>query len=167
MRTFVVSVGVVFVSLCVIGCSGAPDDRPAVVPVTGKITYKGKPVSGALVNFSSEKSPRSANGMTDSDGRFSLTTFNTDDGAIPGEYQVSVTKSVSQGDSSVPASATAPDLSKGLLAGYSIAVSDKTGKIKPPSGGENQLPAKYADGTKLKATVMPTGKNDITYDLVD
>ena len=133
MRTFVVSIGVVFVSLCVIGCSGVPDDRPSVVPVTGKITYKGKPVTGAFVNFSSEKSPRPANGTTDDDGRFSLTTFDTDDGAIPGEYQVSVTKSVSQGAegvSSDPASATAPDLSKGLPSGYSTAVSDKTNRIK-------------------------------------
>lgn len=166
MRTFVDSIGVVFVSLCVIGCSGGPDDRPSVVPVTGKITYKGKPVTGAFVNFSSEKSPRPANGMTDNDGRFSLTTFGTDDGAIPGEYQVSVTKSVSHGDSSSPASATAPDLSKGLPAGYSTTVSEKTGKVKLPSG-ENQLPGKYADGTQLKATVQATGKNDITFDLKD
>lgn len=166
MRTFVDPIGVVLVSLCVIGCSGVPDDRPSVVPVTGKITYNGKPVTGALVNFSSLKSPRPANGMTDNDGRFSLTTFSTDDGAIPGEYQVSVTKSVSQGVGSDPASANSQDLSKGLPSGYSTAVSDKTGKVKLPSG-ENQLPDKYADGTKLKATVMATGKNDITYDLKD
>ncbi len=166
MRAFVDSISVVLVSMCVIGCSGAPDDRPAVVPVTGKITYKGKPVAEAFVTFSSEKSPRPANGTTDSDGRFSLTTFSTDDGAIPGEYQVLVTKSVSRGVSSDPGLANAPDLSKGLPTGYSSAVSEKTGKVNLPSG-ENQLPAKYADGTHLKATVKATGKNDITFDLED
>lgn len=167
MRTAVASIGVVCFSLGVIGCSGAPEDRPTVVPVTGKVTYKGEPVTGALVTFASEKSPRSATATTGSDGRFSLTTFDSGDGAIPGEHLVTITKLESQATTSDPATANAPDLSKGLPTSYPTA--DGKGKVKLPSGGKSQLPAKYSDpkAPPLKATINASGKNEITFDLTD
>lgn len=167
MRTIVASIGVLCFSLGVLGCSGVPDDRPAVVPVTGKITYKGEPVTGAIVTFASEKSPRPATATTGSDGRFSLTTFNTGDGAVPGEHLVTITKSEPQAAASDPAMADAPDLSKGLPTDYPTA--GGTGEVELPGGGKSQLPAKYADpkAPPLKATVNATGKNEITFDLTD
>lgn len=168
MRTVVGLIGALFVSLCVIGCSEIPDDRPPVFPVTGTVTYKGKPVADALVTFASAKSPRSANATTNRDGKYSLTTFNSKDGAVAGEHLVVIIKLVSQPSASDPAMATAPDLSKGLPAGYPTA--DKTGKVNLSSGGsENQLPAKYADGKlpSMKATVSATGNNEFNFDLED
>ena len=165
MRTVVASIGALFVSL---GCSGAPDDRPAVFPVTGIITYKGKPVAGALVTFSSANSPRSASSMTNTYGEYSLSTFNSDDGAVVGEHQVIVTKSASSASSSDPTTGTIPDISKGLPGGYPTA-DKKTGKMMLPSAPQSELPARYSDGktAALKATVKATGKNEINYDLED
>lgn len=167
MRTVLDPIGaLLFVSACVLGCSGEVDDRPTVFPVTGIVTYKGKPVAGALVTFSSEKSPRPANATTNGDGKYWLTTFNLKDGAVPGEHQVTITKTVSAAAVSDPAMATGQDLSKGLPANYSIG--DKTGKPNLPRSG-NELPAKYTDpkASGLKATVSATGKNEIPFDLED
>lgn len=52
----------------------------------------GQPVDGANVNFQLTDGSRSALGVTDSQGRYELTTFTASDGALPGEYQVAITK---------------------------------------------------------------------------
>ncbi|NOX54416.1 MAG: carboxypeptidase regulatory-like domain-containing protein [Planctomycetes bacterium] len=77
----------------IVGCSGGPD-RPKTYPVTGTVTLDGKPVEGATVVFvpKEEGKGRAATGVTDSDGKYSLGTFASGDGVIPGEYLVKVTK---------------------------------------------------------------------------
>jgi hypothetical protein len=65
-------------------------DRPRTYPVTGVVTYQGNPVEGATVTFIGEK--YSATGRTDSQGRYKLTTFQAGDGAVPGDYQVTIMK---------------------------------------------------------------------------
>jgi len=47
-------------------------------------------VEGATVTFIGEK--YSATGRTDSQGRYKLTTFQAGDGAVPGDYQVTIMK---------------------------------------------------------------------------
>lgn len=78
---------------CVAGCSGGPE-RPETYPVTGTVTLDGKPVEGATVVFvPKEKGKgRAATGVTDSNGKYSLGTFASGDGVIPGQYLVKVTK---------------------------------------------------------------------------
>ncbi len=76
-----------------VGCGGGTGfEKP--VPVTGKVVFQGKPVDGAMVTFLSkaEGTGRSASGQTAADGSFSLTTFKTGDGALPGDYIVTVSK---------------------------------------------------------------------------
>lgn len=71
--------------------SGCGDvNRP--VKVTGVVTLDGAPVDDAVVAFqpASEKG-RAATGLTDKRGNFRLAT-QTEDGALPGEYKVVVTK---------------------------------------------------------------------------
>ena len=72
------------------GCSGPPDPRQRVVPVTGRVLFKGKPVVHARVTFLAQGAPRQAVGETDEDGRFVLSTWGKDDGAALGEHVITV-----------------------------------------------------------------------------
>ncbi len=67
------------------GCGG-----PGLSKVQGVVTLDGAPLSGATVSFMPVGQGRAAAGMTDGDGSFQLTTFRTDDGALPGDYRVIV-----------------------------------------------------------------------------
>lgn len=73
------------------GCGG--DDRPDVYEATGEIIYQGQPVEGAQVMFM-PAAARQATGTTGADGRFVLSTYGTDDGAVAGEHEVTVAKMV-------------------------------------------------------------------------
>jgi hypothetical protein len=70
-----------------VGCGDAK-----TVKIQGALTLDGKPLAGAMVTFLpfNEKEGRAAGGRTDSSGSFHLTTFKTDDGALPGKYRVTV-----------------------------------------------------------------------------
>lgn len=73
-----------------IGCDAAPENPPTY-PVTGTVTYRGKPVPQATVVLMSLTSGgRGASGTTDESGKFELMTFEPGDGALPGEYKVRV-----------------------------------------------------------------------------
>ncbi len=87
------AVALLAIPLCGFGCSGVGDDgRPSRYPVTGTVTMNGEPVANANVNFQLVDGSGSAVGVTDSQGRYELTSFVPGDGAVPGEYQVTVTK---------------------------------------------------------------------------
>jgi hypothetical protein len=77
--------------------SGCSDDRskPPMAKVTGKVVYKGKPVNNGSVIFTpvagkGGETGQNATGQLESDGSFTLTTFNTGDGAILGQHVVTV-----------------------------------------------------------------------------
>jgi hypothetical protein len=74
------------------GCSSEPP-RPPTYPVSGTVTLKGKPLEGARVVFiSSAPSGRPASGVSDEDGVYHLTTFDSGDGALAGRYGVKVAR---------------------------------------------------------------------------
>src|SRR5262249_9934025 len=61
------------------------------VKVRGPVTLDGKPLPmGTAVTFVPVDKGRSATGATQADGSFRLTTFKPEDGALPGEYKVTV-----------------------------------------------------------------------------
>src|SRR5437879_3692017 len=60
------------------------------VKVEGTVTLDGQPLPGATVSFMPVGNGRAASGRTDANGNFRLSTFRTDDGALPGEYKVIV-----------------------------------------------------------------------------
>ena len=71
----------------ILGCGGASKTSS----VSGRVTYKGKAVPNANISFTPvEGATRAATGLTDSDGRFTLGTFSTSDGALPGNYRISI-----------------------------------------------------------------------------
>lgn len=78
------------VVLTAAGCGGKSEDLPETVAVSGVVTYQGKPVPEATIMLYPVQGRKPASGRTDEEGRFSLTTFSQDDGALPGEHQVTV-----------------------------------------------------------------------------
>jgi hypothetical protein len=61
-----------------------------LAPVEGVVTYQGQPLADAGVLFKPTQGPF-AMGVTDADGRFSLTTANQD-GALIGDHKVAISK---------------------------------------------------------------------------
>jgi hypothetical protein len=60
-----------------------------VVPVSGTVTFQGRPLEGYRVVFMPTDGRRPASGVTDSAGKFTLGTNTADDGAPPGASKVS------------------------------------------------------------------------------
>src|SRR5688572_16449451 len=81
------SIGILVLSGC-----GKKDSRAGRVQVSGTVLRRGQPVAEATVIFEPLGNTPAATGTTDAAGRFALTTFDTDDGAVPGEYKVAVRK---------------------------------------------------------------------------
>jgi len=78
------------------GCGG---EELELVPVAGKVMFKGKPVDKAEIAFIRDSSTASAKGpapaaigRTDENGVFTLITGDLE-GAVPGNYKVTVQKS--------------------------------------------------------------------------
>jgi uncharacterized protein YcfL len=81
----------VTVGIVVTGCSSS--DRPPTYPVTGTVTSQGKPIAGAAVTFvPTGTDGEAASALTDSEGKYALTTWEAGDGARPGQYRVKVSK---------------------------------------------------------------------------
>lgn len=59
------------------------------VPVQGTLMFKGKPAENAEVMFNAKKG-RLATGVTNAEGKFTLSTAKLNDGAMPGEYIVTL-----------------------------------------------------------------------------
>lgn len=72
--------------------SGCEANRPAqLVPVEGELLIGGIPGAGVQLSFhprQADSGTRIAVGVTDLHGRFHLSTFRPNDGALPGEYVV-------------------------------------------------------------------------------
>ena len=77
--------GTAFLLVALAGCG----DGPTIVPVAGTLTYKGKPVTNASINFI-PKEGRPSVGQTDEEGRFNLLYEPKHFGALVGTHKVSV-----------------------------------------------------------------------------
>ena len=70
------------------GCGGGGVE---LGDVSGRVTLDGKPLPNALVRFQPEKGGRSAQGITDADGRYKLNYSARDTGALAGKSKVLIT----------------------------------------------------------------------------
>jgi len=75
--------------------AGCGPSNPATVPVHGRVTWQGKPISQGTVAFMpveghDDQRRRVAAGRIESDGSYRLSTFGQFDGAMPGSYQVAI-----------------------------------------------------------------------------
>jgi hypothetical protein len=64
---------------------------PDLIPVKGKVTYKGKPLAMGMISFVPDGYGREARGDIQSDGSFVLTTYKEGDGVVAGEHRVTIT----------------------------------------------------------------------------
>src|SRR6266545_189085 len=76
------------------GCAERKSDALTPHPVTGKVTYDGKPAAGVKVTLIPTdapmvpKIPQNPHAVTKADGTFALSTFAEGDGAPEGGYQL-------------------------------------------------------------------------------
>ena len=81
----------VTVGIVLTGCSNS--SQLPTYRVTGTVTLQGKPVAGAAITFvPTGQEGEAASAITDSEGKYALTTWQAGDGARPGEYRVKVSK---------------------------------------------------------------------------
>lgn len=148
------------------GCGGG-SDHPKTIPVTGSVAYKGKPLEGANVSFFNDKSPRVASGVTDAEGKFTLSTYDINDGAIAGDYKITVSKFDATAASNAAAASsggsTVPDPAN-LTSSY-VAAMNK-GKA---ATSKSLIPEVYQkqDTTPLKETVKDGQENKFLLQLTD
>ena len=131
-----------------VGCNSA--SVSGTVPASGKVTYQGTGVEGAIVTFiPDEATGRTATATTGAGGVFSLTTVDSP-GALPGKYKVTVEKVQ-------------------YAAGGSSSMEDAARGDAAESQAKRLLPAKYAAAasTPLATEVPAGGKQDIDLALAD
>jgi hypothetical protein len=148
--------------LALSGCTGS--DRPALAPVHGQVTFEGKPVADATVVFLSPGAPRPAVGTTDSSGKYQLTTFEPNDGAVVGTHVVTVKKIPSPSDKAGSAieSNAEPDSAKEIddAVKRTLESRRKSPKIRP------EIPAKYGHrSTSNLSKDVVAGENVINIEL--
>ena len=122
--------------LPIIGCGGTSGDLPGTAPVTGTVTYNGDPVPNAHVMFYPEDGEKPAVGTTDESGKYTLTTFNEGDGAIPGTHTVTVT-AYDNSSEGVSMNSLVPDK-------YGIQTSSPL-KVTVKDGDMNEIPLELTD----------------------
>jgi len=123
------------------------------VPVSGAIAYNGNPIAGASVAFYVEGSPRAATGITDEKGEFKLSTFSVNDGCVPGEATITVSKTPEPDKSTADSKQALDPLATAKM--FEERSKNKS-KVVP------LIPVKYSDQrlTPLKETVKPAGKEN-------
>jgi len=88
------------------GCGKPQEPWEKVYPATGVVTYRGQPLSGAVVTLISEDAdfPNSVRptAVTGDDGGFEVGTYSAADGAPAGEYKVLVLHYPVQGPAENP-----------------------------------------------------------------
>lgn len=129
------------------GAAGPPDKRPDRVAFAGTAKLNGAGVEEAFVTFHPVDSKGyGASAKTDANGKFVMGTFKSDDGVVPGEYTVTVTKGKEA------AAAAAP-----------ILTDDPRYNGAPPETKtvvENDLPAKFSDPLTSGVKVTVTEANN-------
>ena len=126
------------------GCGGGGGAGTSAV--TGTITYNGQPVKEVTVTFT-PTAGRSAMGITDNQGKFSLSTFKTGDGAVAGTHKVTITGGPGAKPPPMPGTPEAANYKPEPL----------------------PFPAKYSDPRQsdLTANVEKGKKHDFKFDLKD
>jgi hypothetical protein len=143
--------------LLVGGCGGG--SGVGAVKATGTVTLDGTPVEGATVTFVPKGEGRVATGITDAEGKFAMKTVEAGDGAVPGSYDVIVSKlavvSGSAAASQEEEMARLEDMSK----------KGELRAVQTPTA--NQLPNKYSvkGQSGLTAEVAEGSDNDFVFAL--
>lgn len=149
------------VSLLISGCGGGGTaGRKTAYPVSGTIKFLGVPVIGAVVSFTPQDGQPAAVGRTDDSGNYFLTTYESADGAVAGNFAVVVMKF----DSPV----VSEDLEdEGHSADPNVTVTDSHAATSKTKSDGVLLPPAYgsAETTPLKVEVTAGGDNKFDFEL--
>jgi hypothetical protein len=148
-----------FVALLIaLGCAGKDRwqaGRPPIVPAAGVVTHDGQPLAGANVVFLPKSGSHTAFARTDEQGKFQLTTFDSGDGAVAGDYDVTVTHLVIENDADPRDPEHLPPLHH---AEYSLIPEHYYDRAK--SGLTATVPPKGSESLHVALAGKPTGKFD-------
>jgi hypothetical protein len=125
-----------------------------LVPVEGIVTLDGEAVPGATVTFMPEGNEgRPATGLTDDDGVFRLTTYQSGDGAQRGNYRILVAKS---------AALAAPPA---FEPGDEEKIMNHYRAMKAQRRNKPLLPARYSDQAKTPLHCMVPAEQPVRLEL--
>jgi hypothetical protein len=158
-------IGTVCLAL-LLGCGGGSSaPKVKTYPVTGSVAYNGQPLAGAVVVFKSDdEALPGASGITDKEGKFTLSTYSVNDGAPAGLFKITVTKDDPSKKAAPMDESMLNDPSK-MMGNYSKSI-EGDGVVKKATFF---LPAKYASHTTtpLSETVKAEGTNNCILHLSD
>ena len=140
------------------GCSGGSEPPAPVYPVSGVVTYNGKPLVGADITFANAEAGRSSFGRTNDKGEYQLTTFSSNDGAVAGKSVVTIMKFETP-----PPTVNQPDVESPEY------VPPGFGQPSTPPLPKSQFPEKYGkpETSGLVAMVNADTENKIDFELKD
>lgn len=81
------------------GCGEGGKEK--VAKVSGKLSYKGAALANVTITFTPAKG-RPATGETDAEGKFKLSTFGKDDGAVFGKHKITLADKPAGGPPPMP-----------------------------------------------------------------
>ncbi len=152
-RPFCLPVFVVVFTVLVAFVPGCGPRYPATVSVRGRITWEGEPVPDGRIAFWPADG-RPALGELQPDGSYTLTSFHRGDGAVVGQYRVTIKATRIHFD--------------GSTAGIDTPGPDSASEDRPPGTPRIEwlVPPQYEDRatTPLTAEVRP-GTNIIDFEL--
>jgi hypothetical protein len=121
-------------------------DRPKLYPVTGTITYDGKPLADATVTFLPENG-KVAVGATDASGNYTLSTQG-EPGAMEGLFRISI-------------------VAMEQVKKYTPEEFEQLTDAERAKAHQSRIPTRYANpnGTELTATVTAAGPNNFSFNL--
>jgi hypothetical protein len=73
------------------GCGSGQPILPDLIPVKGRVSYKGQPLTSGIIRFEPDGFGRMATGKMQSDGTYVLSTMKQADGVVAGIHKVFVT----------------------------------------------------------------------------
>lgn len=123
--------------------------------------YNGAPIAGASVSFWCEGASRAATGVTDPEGKFQLSMFAANDGALAGTNTITVSKM----EGSAAPAVSDEELLNNPSALANMGANMTNGADAPKSA----IPKKYSDrkSTSLKETVSADSENTFVLQLAD
>jgi hypothetical protein len=130
-------------ALMAAGCSSAPAEPAALAPhpVTGRVTYEGKPAAGVVVTLIPTDAPmvpqipKNPRAITGADGTFTIGTFADADGAPAGGYQLVLSW---PGEKNENAESEATEITDKLMGWYDATHSTISVRVKAEA---NAIPA--------------------------
>ena len=160
---FVKVLPVIILVGAIVGCSGdGTAGRKPTHAVQGTVTLAGAPVANATVMFTPAGSDqRVATGQTDDNGKYTLTTYDTGDGAIVGEYRVLVIRSAKKADTG-KAVTDHDAFQKARASGSDPTATGSHDAAESSAGSVSSLPGKYADVDSTDLTgIVEAGKENV------